>query len=186
MTSSPLPGDGWECLMDAESIERVIRRMASQIAEEVPDLSQALLVGIPNRGVELSDRLAKVIRDTEGIPIETGIVDISMHRDDLRTRDFLPSMRETILPTDLDSRDIVLVDDVYFTGRTCRAALDALLSFGRPARVRYAVLIDRNHPELPIRPDYVGRHFETRRDERVAVRFRNIDEQDDGVWLKRL
>ncbi len=176
---------GWESLMDAEAIDRAIRRIATQVAEDFPDLKKLLLVGIPNRGVELSRRLADALEQMEQLRPETGVVDISMHRDDLRTRDFLPNMRETVLPADLDGWQILLVDDVYFTGRTCRAAMEALYSFGRPACIRYAVLIDRDHAELPIRPDYVGRKFETRKDERIAVRFQNIDKQEDAVWLKR-
>lgn len=184
MTSQLPPGE-WEKVWDAEAIRRAIRRIASQVVEELPDLENLAIVGIPRRGVTFAQRLVAAIESTENRPVEIGELDISMHRDDLRHRPNIPEVWATRLPPDLDDRDILLVDDVYYTGRTCRAALDAMHSFGRPRRVRYAVLIERPHAELPIRPDYVGRHLPTKREERVAVRFAEIDGGEEGVWVKR-
>ncbi len=172
--------------MDADAIRRAVRRIASQVIEDTPDLGKLLVVGIPLRGVTFAHRLADEIAASEHRFIQVGSLDISMHRDDLWHRPSIPEVWETVLPPDLDTREVLLVDDVYFTGRTCRAALDAMHSFGRPPRVRYAVLIDRPHAELPIRPDYVGRHVPTKREERIAVRFAGMDGDEEGVWLKHV
>jgi pyrimidine operon attenuation protein/uracil phosphoribosyltransferase len=183
--SNPLPPGDWEKIMDADAIRRAVRRIASQVVEDVPDLAKLVIVGIPRRGLAFAKRLAAAIAESEGKTVEVGALDISMHRDDLRHRPNIPEVWETELPVDLDCREVLLADDVYFTGRTCRAALDAMHSFGRPPRIRYAVLIDRPHAELPIRPDYIGRHLPTKREERVAVRFAGEDGEEEGVWIKR-
>ena len=126
-----------------------------------------------------------MIKTTDGRKPELGAIDISMHRDDLSLRDTLTRVQETHLPLDLEKFTVILVDDVLYTGRTCRAAMDAISSFGRPARIQFAVLLDRGHRELPIRPDYVGKNLPTSRDERVKVRLQNVDAEPDSVRLER-
>ncbi len=170
-------------LMDAPAIERAIKRIAHEIVEQNPDLSQVVIAGIPLRGVELARRLGAQIENFERSSI--GVVDVTMHRDDYHLRGKLPSPQQTILPLDLTDRTIILVDDVLFTGRTCRAALDTISSFGRPARIQLATLLDRGHRELPIRPDYVGKNVPSSRNERVMVRLANVDPEGDSVWLRK-
>ncbi len=172
-------------IMDGDAITRALRRIAHEILEHNPDPDTFALIGIPSRGVELSRRLADLIKATEGRKPELGIIDISMHRDDLSLRNRLNPVQETYLPLRLEEFTVILVDDVLYTGRTCRAAMDALSSFGRPARIQFAVLLDRGHRELPIRPDYVGKNLPTSRDERVKVRLQNIEAEPDSVRLER-
>ena len=171
--------------MDSDAITRALRRIAHEILEHNPDPTAFALIGIPSRGVELARRLADLVKTTEGRTPELGTIDISMHRDDLSLRHTITSVQETHLPLQLEKFTIVLVDDVLYTGRTCRAAMDAISSFGRPARIQFAVLLDRGHRELPIRPDYVGKNLPTAKDEKVKVRLRNLDEQPDSVRLER-
>jgi len=172
-------------VMDADAIRKALQRVALEIVEANPDPAGLVIAGIPTRGVEVARRIAGHIHDIEGKRPELGVVDVSMHRDDLATRGRLTAVEATHLPVDLDGRPMVLVDDVLFTGRSCRAALDAISSFGRPSRIQYAVLVDRGHRELPIAADFVGRHLETTRDERIRVRFENIDGQPDSVRIVR-
>ena len=172
-------------IFDAQTMRRAIRRIAHEIIEHNRNLAALVLAGIPARGTELARRLAADIETIEKVRIETGIIDVSMHRDDLRKRGALPVVRASQLPLPLDHRTVVIVDDVLFTGRTCRAAMDAVGSFGRPACIQLAVLIDRGHRELPIRPDYVGKNLPTSRTERVRVRLQETDHETDGVWLEK-
>lgn len=172
-------------IMDGEAMTRALRRIAHEILEHNPDPAAFCLVGIPSRGVELALRLANLIEAIEGRRPELGSIDVSMHRDDLRIRNTLTSVRETRLPLNLEELTVVLVDDVLFTGRTCRAAMDAISSFGRPARIQLAVLLDRGHRELPIRPDYVGKNLPTSREERVRVRLQNVDTEPDSVRVEK-
>jgi pyrimidine operon attenuation protein/uracil phosphoribosyltransferase len=172
-------------VMDGEAIARALRRIAHEILEHNPDPAAFSLVGIPSRGVELARRLADLIEAIEGRRPELGTIDVSMHRDDLSIRNTLTSVRETRLPLNLEELTVVLVDDVLYTGRTCRAAMDAISSFGRPARIQLAVLLDRGHRELPIRPDYVGKNLPTSREERVRVRLQNVDTEPDSVRVEK-
>ncbi len=172
-------------VMDADAIRKAIRRISHEIVERNTDLSRLVIAGIPTRGVEVAKRILDHIEQIEGVRPEFGIVDVAMHRDDLRRRGRLTAMVPTELPVDLDDRVIVLVDDVLFTGRSCRAALDAIASFGRPARVQYAVLVDRGHRELPIRADYVGKNVPTALEEKIRVRFENLDSVPDSVRVVR-
>lgn len=172
-------------VMDADAIRKAIRRIAHEIVERNTDLSRLVIAGIPTRGVEVAKRILDHIEQIEGVRPEFGIVDVAMHRDDLRRRGRLTAVVPTELPVDLDDRVIVLVDDVLFTGRSCRAALDAISSFGRPARVQYAVLVDRGHRELPIRADYVGKNVPTALEEKIRVRFENLDSVPDSVRVVR-
>ena len=169
--------------MDAAAIQRALRRVAHEIVERNPDLGSLVLAGIPSRGVEIARRLAEFIRASEKIEIETGIVDVAMHRDDVGARAELPIVRESKLPLPLEGRTLIIVDDVLYTGRTVRAAMDAISSFGRPARIQLAALIDRGHRELPIRADYVGKNLPSAASEKVRVRLEQTDGEADVVWL---
>jgi pyrimidine operon attenuation protein/uracil phosphoribosyltransferase len=170
-------------IMDAEAIRRALRRIAHEVVERNPDLKSVVLAGIPSRGVEIARRIAEFIRASENHDVDTGIVDVAMHRDDVGTRTELPVVRESKLPLPLEARTLIIVDDVLFTGRTVRAAMDAISSFGRPARVQLAVLVDRGHRELPIRADYVGKNLPSAATEKVRVRLEQTDGEPDAVWL---
>jgi len=169
-------------IMDAEAIRRALQRIAHEIIERNPQLEKVVLAGIPSRGVEIAKRIADFIRGIEKIDIDTGIIDVAMHRDDVGTRPELPVVRASKLPVPLEERTVIIVDDVLYTGRTVRAAMDAINSFGRPAQIQLAALIDRGHRELPIRADYVGKNLPTAANEKVRVRIGSINEPD-GVWL---
>jgi pyrimidine operon attenuation protein / uracil phosphoribosyltransferase len=181
-TSLTNPSDAVR-ILDAEEVRRALRRMAHEIIERNRDLRALILAGIPARGVELARRIATDIEAIEKVRVPTGVIDVSMHRDDVGQRAGLPVVRASHLPLPLEERTVLIVDDVLFTGRTCRAAMDALGSFGRPACIQFAALIDRGHRELPIRPDFVGKNLPTARAERVRVRLENVDDEPDGVWL---
>jgi len=168
-------------VMDADAIRKAIRRIAHEIVEQTPDLSGLVVAGIPTRGIEVARRIVDHIAQIEGVTPEFGTVDVSMHRDDLSLRGRPTAITPSWLPVDLDGRRIVLVDDVLFTGRSCRAAMDAISSFGRPSCIQYAVLVDRGHRELPIRADYVGKNLPTAREEKIRVRFENLDSEPDSV-----
>jgi pyrimidine operon attenuation protein/uracil phosphoribosyltransferase len=172
-------------IMDSEAIARALRRIAHEILEHNSEPAKFALVGIPSRGVELARRLAGIIADIEGQRPELGTVDVTMHRDDLRLRKSLKSVQETRLPLHLENFTVILVDDVLYTGRTCRAAMDAISSFGRPERIQFAVLLDRGHRELPIRPDYIGKNLPTSREELVKVRLENVDSEPDSVRVEK-
>ena len=177
------PSPTAQILLDAPAIERALRRIAHEIIERNSILRDIALIGIPSRGVSIAKRLAAFIEQIEKAPVEVGSVDVAMHRDDLHLRGRLSHVEKTHLPLKLEGRTIILVDDVAYTGRTCRAAMDALSDFGRPARIQFAALIDRGHRELPIRPDYVGKNIPTALVDRVYVRFAEVDPGfDDGVW----
>jgi pyrimidine operon attenuation protein/uracil phosphoribosyltransferase len=169
-------------IMDAEAIRRALQRIAHEIIERNPQLEKVVLAGIPSRGVEIARRIAGFIRTIEKIDIETGAIDVAMHRDDVGTRPELPVVRASKLPLPLEGRTVIIVDDVLHTGRTVRAALDAINSFGRPARIQLAALIDRGHRELPIRADYVGKNLPTAGNEKVRLRIGSATEPD-AVWL---
>ena len=183
--SSTPPAPSAVLLLDAAAIDRILRRIAHEIIERNPDIDRLALVGIPSRGVEVARRIAGHIEAFEGRAIQTGVIDVAMHRDDLRLRARLTPVEPSHLPVNLDDLTLVLVDDVLFSGRTCRAAMDAISSFGRPARIQYAVLIDRGHRELPIRADYVGKSIPTAPGERVFVRFQALDNVPDAVWISK-
>jgi pyrimidine operon attenuation protein/uracil phosphoribosyltransferase len=169
--------------MDGQAIARALRRIAHEIVERNPELGGVVLAGIPSRGVEIARRLAEIIQSLGKMLVETGVIDISMHRDDVGMRVGLPRVQATRLPLPLGGKTVVIVDDVFFTGRTARAAMDAITSFGRPARIQLAALIDRGHRELPIRVDYVGKNLPTAAGERVRLRLENVDGEPDAVWL---
>lgn len=170
-------------VMDGEAINRALRRIAHEIIERNPELGSVILAGIPSRGVEIARRIADIIQSLGKMPIETGVIDVSMHRDDVGKRAELPRVQASRLPLPLENKTVIIVDDVFFTGRTARAAMDAISSFGRPARIQLAALIDRGHRELPIRVDYVGKNLPTAVGERVRLRLEKVDGEPDAVWL---
>jgi pyrimidine operon attenuation protein/uracil phosphoribosyltransferase len=172
-------------VMDAEAMRRALRRVAHEIIARNPQLEKVVLAGIPSRGVEIARRIASFVHQIEKIDIETGVIDVAMHRDDVGTRRELPVVRASKLPLPLEGRTVVIVDDVLYTGRTVRAAMDAINSFGRPARIQLAVLVDRGHRELPIHPDYVGKNLPTAIGEQLQVRLQETDNKPDAVWLER-
>ncbi|MFL5964453.1 MAG: bifunctional pyr operon transcriptional regulator/uracil phosphoribosyltransferase PyrR [Gaiellaceae bacterium] len=171
-------------LLDEESIRRTLSRIAHEIIERNEDLDTVALVGIHTRGVPIAHRLRRLVEERTGEELALGQLDITFHRDDVHVRAGQaprrpqPLARETKLDFELEGRTVILVDDVLYTGRTIRAAIDALLEYGRPERVQLAVLADRGHRELPIRPDYVGKNLPTGRNERVQVELVEIDEVD--------
>jgi pyrimidine operon attenuation protein/uracil phosphoribosyltransferase len=169
-------------LMDAGDISRALKRIAHEIAERNRGTEHVVLVGIHSRGVPLAELIAANLRAIEGAAVPVGAVDIAVYRDDYRTRTAMPA--PSSVPFDVEGKVVVLVDDVLYTGRTVRAALDALSDFGRPAAVQLAVLVDRGHRELPIRADFVGKNVPTARDETVAVRLDAID-GEDSVKIER-
>lgn len=172
--------------MDARDLDRTLNRMARQIVERMdpvqPDAVNFALIGMQRRGVFLARRLQDKIREVEGLEVPLGVLDATMYRDDFRRRLRHPVVRTTHIPFDITERHLVLVDDVLFTGRSTRAALDALMDNGRPASVHLLVIVDRGLRELPIQPDIVGRVVPTMPGEEVRVRLNEIDEQE-GVWL---
>ena len=175
-------------LLDDEAIARALSRIAHEIIERTDELESVALVGIQSRGAPLASRLRRLVEERSGVSIPVGALDITFHRDDVHVRDGgrppgrQPVVRATSIAFPIEGMTVVLVDDVLYTGRTIRAAIDALLEYGRPARVQLAVLVDRGHRELPIRPDYVGKNLPTGRDERIQVELMEIDERD-GVFL---
>jgi pyrimidine operon attenuation protein/uracil phosphoribosyltransferase len=168
-------------LLDAEQVGRTLARMTHEMAEQVPDLTGLVLVGIQRGGVELAARLAVLFKTFYGVEPPTGAIDITFYRDDLDVRlgkEYgQPKVHSTDLPFDISEKTVVLVDDVLYTGRTIRAAIDALFDYGRPLAIRLAVLVDRGHRDLPIRPDFVGKNVPTSRSERVGVHLL----EDGGV-----
>ena len=175
MSEQVEPAGRSKVLMDGEQVARTVARMTHEIAEQAPDLTKLALVGIHSGGVDLATRLATSFRDFYQVQPPTGAIDITFYRDDLDVRlgrEYgQPKARSTDLPFDVTGMNVVLVDDVLYTGRTIRAAIDALFDYGRPEAVRLAVLVDRGHRDLPIRPDFVGKNVPTSRGERVVVRL---------------
>ena len=165
-------------LLDARALERTLRRMADEILELNGGTDGLILVGIQRRGVQLAERIARVMHDGDGVDVPRGALDITLYRDDLQTVGPRPVVGPTDLPWDIDGKRLVIVDDVLFTGRTVRAALDELADFGRPARISLAVLIDRGGRELPIHADIVGKRVDVERSGRVDVLVQEIDGRD--------
>jgi pyrimidine operon attenuation protein/uracil phosphoribosyltransferase len=166
-------------VLSARAFERTISRMADEIIERNDGIDDLVLVGIQRRGVQIAERIAAVIKSREGDAIPLGALDITLYRDDLQTVGPRPVVGKTVLPVALDGRRVVIVDDVLYTGRTIRAALDELADFGRPARVSLAVLIDRGGRELPIQPDVVGKHVDVPAGSRVDVLVAELDGRDE-------
>ena len=185
---------GTTVLLDAEAISKALSRIAHELIEAAgpgrSELDRLALVGIQTRGVPLASRLRRLVFERGGSELPLGALDITFHRDDVHVRDGgtppgrQPVVRATSIPFSLEGMTVVLVDDVLYTGRTIRAGIDALLDFGRPARVQLAVLVDRGHRELPIRPDYVGKNLPTARSERIQVELVEVDEVDRVLLVR--
>lgn len=172
--------------MDQENISRALMRIAHEILEKNKGSEDVCLIGIRTRGVTLAERVNVCIKKIEGHALPMGVLDITLYRDDLTLVATQPIVRETLIDFDIADKKLILVDDVLFTGRTVRAALDALVDLGRPSNIQLAVLVDRGHRELPIRADYVGKNIPTALDENVKVVLKEIDRKDDQVIVKKV
>jgi pyrimidine operon attenuation protein / uracil phosphoribosyltransferase len=172
-------------IMTADEIRRATVRLSHEIVEKQAGTDGLMLIGIQRRGVPLARRIATAIAEHEGVDVPVGALDITFYRDDLSMVAQQPVVKGTELPSGIDGRTVVLVDDVLYTGRTIRAAMDALVDFGRPQAIRLAVLVDRGHRELPIRADHVGKNVPTSREELVRVHLEETD-GDDGVEIERV
>jgi len=166
-------------VLSQEDIRRTLGRMAHEIIETNRNLSEIIMMGMRTRGVPLAERLAANIYAYEAAQISVGVLDFSLYRDDLGSRDLQPVVKSTSMPSGIDGKVVVLVDDVLFTGRSARAAMDALIDLGRPSAVKLAVLVDRGHRELPIRADYVGKNIPSSKEEEVQVKLTETDGLDE-------
>jgi len=170
--------------LEAADIKRILYQLAREVVEKTPELETLVLLGIQTRGVYIAKRIRKIIQDTAKVELPLGTLDITLYRDDLTTIGPSPLVKETKIDFDINGKVVILVDDVLFTGRTIRAALDEIMDFGRPKRVELLVLADRGHRELPIRADFVGKNLPTAEDEFVEVRLKEIDKKDEVIILK--
>lgn len=172
-------------IMDADGIRRAISRIAHEIVEKNKGTENVVLIGIRTRGVPLAERIQEKILEFEKVKLPLGLLDITLYRDDLSTIDVQPVLHETNVPFSIEGKTIILVDDVLFTGRTARAALDAIIDLGRPQKIQFAVLVDRGHRELPIRADYAGKNVPTSRREIISVCLEEIDGSDEVLLLEK-
>jgi pyrimidine operon attenuation protein/uracil phosphoribosyltransferase len=168
-------------ILDEIGIRRALMRIAHEILERNQGLESLVLVGMRNRGDDLARRIALLLREIEGSTVPVGVMDVTLYRDDLMHTRHWPEVQATEIPFSIEGRHVVLVDDVLFTGRSVRAALNGLMDFGRPKSIQLAILIDRGHRELPIRPDYVGKNVPTSRHEEIQVLLRELDGEDRVV-----
>ena len=173
-------------ILDKTSIERTLKRIAHEIIEKNKGVSDVCLVGIRTRGVFLAERLKEYIQQIDSKDVALGVLDITLYRDDLTLVAEQPVIRQTQIDFDITDKKVILVDDVLYTGRTIRSALDALIDFGRPKTIQLAVLIDRGHRELPIRADYVGKNIPTAKTDTVEVSLREQDDKDEVVIVERV
>lgn len=172
-------------LMGKDEIRRALLRLSHQILEKNREMEDLVVIGIHRRGVTLAERISKMMEEIKGKKLPTGTLDITLYRDDLTRIAYQPMVRNTNIFFPIDEKKVVLVDDVLYTGRTVRAAIDALLDFGRPKKIELVVLIDRGHRQLPIRADYVGKNIPTSPEEMVEVRVEELDGTDEVLILKR-
>ena len=170
--------------MDSETIAQTVSRITDEIISRNRDSGQLVVVGIRTRGIYLAQRLAEQVRNITGIKPPLGTLDISLYRDDLQIKREWPELKKTDIPFTIDRKTVILVDDVIFTGRTSRAAIEAIMDFGRPSSIQLAVLVDRGHRELPIQPDYVGKRINTNKDEKVKVLLDETDGKDEVLVNK--
>lgn len=168
-------------IMDAKGIERALTRIAHEIIEKNKGAEGMVILGIPTRGAYIAKRLKDILKSIEGVDLPVGAVDATLYRDDIGMKQEQPILKETDIPVSIDNRKIIIVDDVLFTGRTIRAAMNVIMDFGRPSSIQLAVLIDRGHKELPIRPDYIGKNVPTSMQEEVRVHLQEIDGIDEVV-----
>jgi pyrimidine operon attenuation protein/uracil phosphoribosyltransferase len=174
-----------ELLMDDTALDRALTRITHQVLEKNPNLDNFGIVGMQTRGVYLARRIADKINDIEKTSLKTGILDVTLYRDDYRNTFKQPEVQITDIPFNINNINLLLVDDVLYTGRTVRAALDALTDFGRPKRIQLAVLVDRGNRELPIRADFIGKKMTTLKNQEVALHVKEIDD-DDSLWLMQI
>ena len=172
-------------LMDKEEIRRAVTRIAHEILEKNKGIDDLCLVGIRTRGATLAERIKECIESIEGKALPVGILDITLYRDDLTLIASQPVVHETLIKFNINGKKIILVDDVLYTGRTIRAALDALIDYGRPSQIQLAVLIDRGHRELPIRADFVGKNIPTSKDQNIQVMLKENDKESDQVVIEK-
>jgi pyrimidine operon attenuation protein/uracil phosphoribosyltransferase len=173
-------------LMSATEIDRTLQRLAHEIVEKSGGTANLALIGIRRRGVPLAQRIAKAMRGIDGVDVPVGTLDITLYRDDLSKVAAQPVLHSSEIPFAVDDKDLILVDDVLYTGRTVRAAMNGLFDQGRPQRVRLAVLIDRGHRELPIEASFVGRHVQTSSREIIEVRLSEVDDQERVMLVERV
>ncbi|OIJ13236.1 bifunctional pyr operon transcriptional regulator/uracil phosphoribosyltransferase [Anaerobacillus alkalilacustris] len=168
-------------ILDQQAVRRALTRIAHEIIEHNKGIEDCILIGIKTRGIYIANRLAERIEEIEGSKISVGEVDITLYRDDLshKSANKEPLLKGTSFPVDVNEKKVILVDDVLYTGRTVRAALDAIIDIGRPSQIQLAVLIDRGHRELPIRPDYIGKNVPTSKSEMIVVKLTEVDNQDE-------
>ncbi|HNX91173.1 MAG TPA: bifunctional pyr operon transcriptional regulator/uracil phosphoribosyltransferase PyrR [Candidatus Omnitrophota bacterium] len=171
-------------ILDKEGMDRVIKRMAHEIVEQNRGVENLAIIGIKTRGAYIAGRLASKLKEIEKQTIPVGALDITLYRDDLTEIAAQPTVHATEIDFDITGKNIILVDDVLFTGRTVRCALDELVDFGRPAKIKLAVLIDRGHRELPIRPDYVGKNIPTARKDRIEVKLKELDGNEEVMMIQ--
>ena len=182
MRKSRLPGKvdmHRKHIMDEKDMERALTRIAHEIIEKNKGVENIVILGIPTRGVYIARRLREILNKIEAVNLPVGAVDATLYRDDIGMKHDQPVLKETDIPVPLDNKKVIIVDDVLFTGRTIRAAMNVIMDFGRPGNIQFAVLIDRGHRELPIRPDYVGKNAPTSIQEKVKVRLKETDGEDD-------
>jgi len=172
-------------IINSEGMRRILTRIAHEITEKNQGIENLVLIGIRTRGVPLAKRLAKKIEKYEGVNLPVGILDITLYRDDLSTIAQQPVVHQTEIPFDITGKRVILVDDVLYTGRTIRAALDALVDLGRPEFIQLAILVDRGHRELPICSDYIGKNLPTSRKEIISVRLTEIDNEDRVLLMEK-
>ncbi len=172
-------------ILSADDIETIIADACARVRADIEDFTNFAVVGVQTRGVELARRMRERLEGLAGVEIKSGVLDITFHRDDLSTRGVLPMIKETAIGFDINGLVILLVDDVIFTGRTIKAALEALTTYGRPRSIKYFALVDRGNRELPIQPDYCGYRVRTAVRDKIRVRLRGIDEGDDRVIMIR-
>jgi pyrimidine operon attenuation protein/uracil phosphoribosyltransferase len=170
-------------IMEKDDINRAINRMAAEIIDKNKGTKDLVIIGIRTRGVLVAERLAKVIEKLENTKIEMGALDITLYRDDIGMSEKMPVLKKTEIPFNIFNKTIILVDDVLYTGRTVRAALDAIIDFGRPKKIQLCVLIDRGNRELPIRPDYVSKKISTNYEDKIEVHFEEIDKEDSIIHI---
>ena len=172
-------------ILSAEDVSKALYRLTKQILEKNSKAAELVLIGVQTRGVYLARRIQAIIKETEGVSPPLGTLDITLYRDDLTTIGPRPLVKETKINFDLENKEVVLIDDVFYTGRTARAALNEIMDFGRPKRIDFLVLIDRGHRELPIRADFVGKNVPTAKDESVEIKLKEIDGKDEAVIVEK-
>ncbi len=172
-------------ILGTEDIRRTLYRLTHQVLEKNPNPGELVLIGIQTRGIYLAKRVQNLIKELEGLDVPLGVLDITLYRDDLTAIGPKPLVKETRISFNLSNKTVILVDDVLFTGRTARAALDEIMDFGRPKSIQFLVLIDRGYRELPIRADFVGKNIPTSREELVEVRLKEIDGEDEVIVMNK-